>query len=61
MQEIKFLPDTREQDIVSALLSGQNKIVIDRVEIFLKPLKRDTKLAKEREAKKVAKSIVKIL
>lgn len=61
MQDIKFLPDTREQDIVTALLSGQRKMYIDGVEIILKPLKRDTRFSKEREAKKFAKGIISIL
>lgn len=42
MQEVKFLPDTRKQEIVSALLSGQRKVYIDGVEVILKGLKRDT-------------------
>lgn len=61
MQDIKFLPDTREQEIVTALLSGQRKVYIDGIEVMLKPLKRDTRFAKEREAKKVAKEIISIL
>lgn len=58
---MKFIEDTREQDIVQALLTGQSKITIDRVEVFLKPLKIDTSYRKELAAKKEAKEIIKLL
>lgn len=56
-----FLPDTRKQDIVNALLSGQSKITIDGIEVFLKVLKRDTRYNKEKEAKAQADKIIKVL
>lgn len=56
-----FIKDTRKQDIVSALMSGQTKITIDRVEVILKPLKRDTIKRKEKEAEKQADEIIKLL
>ena len=58
---MKFLPNTDKGEIVSALLSGQSKIEIGSVEIVLKALKRDTLKNKEREASKVADSILKLL
>lgn len=61
MKDIKFLKDSRQEEIVIALLTGQRNIYIDGTEIILKPLKRDTRAAKEREAIKVAKEIISIL
>ena len=58
---MKFLPDTRKEDIVNALMSGQTKIVIGNIEVFLKPLKRDIKSKKEKEAKVQAEKIIKAL
>ena len=56
-----FLPDTRKQDIVSALMTGQRKIVIDGIEVLLQTLKRDTVKRKEIEANKQAEQILKLL
>lgn len=61
MENINFLPDDRENRIITALLSGQKTITIDRVEIFLKPLKRDTRWAQEMAAQKQAKELIKVL
>jgi len=61
MQEVKFLPDTRKQEIVSALLSGQRKVYIDGVEVILKELKRDTQKAKEKQAETMAAEIINAL
>lgn len=58
---MKFIKDTRKQDIVSALLSGQSKVTVDGIEIFLKALKRDTRFNKEKEAKAQADKIIKSL
>lgn len=55
-----FLPNTDKIDIVNALLSGQSKIVIDRVEYILPRLKRDTYKNKEKEANKIAEDLLKI-
>ena len=61
MQKLKFVKDTRKEQIVEALLTGQKMIIIDNVEIILNPLKRDTHKRKEAEAKVVAEQILKLL
>lgn len=61
MENITFIQDTRKQDIVTALMSGQSKVHIDGVEIILKELKRDTTKRKQREAEKQAEQIIKLL
>ena len=56
-----FIEDNKEQLITDALLSGQTKLYIDRMEIRLKPLKRDTFLNRERQATVQAQQITKLL
>ena len=58
---MKFLPNTDQQDIATALLSGQKSITIDGVEFILKELKRDTRKNKEIEANKMAKEMLLVL
>lgn len=58
---MKFIKDTRKEQIVKALLLNQRMIVIDKVEIFLKPLKRDTLQNREKEANQKANEILKLL
>ncbi len=58
---MKFLQNTDQAEIENALLSGQSKIVINDIELILQPLKRDTLKNKEREAKKIAANLVKLL
>ena len=50
-----------EQQIITALLTGQRKVFYNGVEVELKPLRRDTLKNKEREAIKRAKEISKML
>lgn len=49
------------EQIVSSLLSGQRKTVVNGVEVYLKPLKRDTLKNREREAIKRAEKIFKLI
>tara|TARA_R110000796_G_scaffold59008_5_gene135959 strand:- start:10208 stop:10384 length:177 start_codon:yes stop_codon:yes gene_type:complete len=58
---MEFLKDNSQEEIVSALMSGQSKVTIGNVEFKLKPLKRDTTKNREREAVKIAKSLSKLL
>ncbi len=58
---MKLLKDSRKEEIVLALLTGQSGITIDGVEVSLNPLKNDTTKRKEVEANKVAESILKLL
>lgn len=58
---MNFLPNTNKQNIITALLSGQKKIMIDNIEIFLKPLKIDTRYRKEQAAEKQALEILKVI
>lgn len=58
---MEFIANNNVSDIISALMSGQNKITLDNVELILKPLKRDTTKNREREAAKVANSLAKLL
>ncbi len=61
MQDIVFEKDTRKEDIITALLSGQKGIVIDNIEITFKPLSIDTRWSKEKVALKQAEELIKIL
>lgn len=56
-----FLADNREQILVNAFLANQTKVEINRVEIFLTPLKKDTYKNREKEAEKKAQEIINIL
>ena len=56
-----FIKDTTKEQIVNAILSHQTFIVIDRVEIILKPLKRDTSYYRNISANKQADKIIKAL
>ncbi len=58
---MKFLQNNDRQNIITALLSGQKTIMINHIEIFLKPLKTDTRYRKEQAAEKQAIEILKIL
>lgn len=58
---MNFLQNNNKQNIITALLSGQKTITIDHIEIFLKPLKIDTRYRKEQAAEKQAIEILKIL
>tara|TARA_R100000544_G_C2194033_1_gene43223 strand:- start:463 stop:642 length:180 start_codon:yes stop_codon:yes gene_type:complete len=58
---MKFYKNTNEEQIVTALLTGQRNIKLNGIEIMLNPLKRDTSLNKMREAEAKAKEIVKLL
>ena len=50
------------EEIMVGLLSGQRKITLQGIEVDLNPpLKHDTRKNKEKEARKRAKAIVKIL
>lgn len=50
-----------KEQIVGALLSGQSKIVLNNVEIILKPLDSDTRKRKEAAAAQQADEIIKVL
>jgi hypothetical protein len=56
-----FIKDTTKEQIVNAILSHQTNIVIDRVEIILKPLKRDTSYYRNISANKQADKIIKAI
>jgi len=58
---MKCYVSTNEEQIVTALLTGQRNIKLNGIEIMLNPLKRDTSLNKMREAEAKAKEIVKLL
>ena len=58
---MKFIEDNTQEQIINALLSHQTIIVIDRVEIILKPLKRDTSYYRKIAATKQADKIIKVL
>jgi hypothetical protein len=49
------------QEIETALLAGYGTVTVSGVEFILKPLKHDTRKAKEREARERANQLVKIL
>ena len=49
------------EKIEVALLTSQRKVLINSNEIYLKPLKRDTRKNREREARQKAKELFNIL
>lgn len=49
------------EQIVTSLLCGHRKTIVNGIEVHLKPLKRDTLLNREREAVKRAESILKLI
>ena len=53
--------DNRKQGIVDALMSGQTKLIVDGIEIVMKPLKRDTRKRMLKGAEKQADKIIKLL
>lgn len=48
-------------EIVTALLTGQRKVIVSGIEINLPTLKPDTLKMKERQAQREAEKIMKIL
>lgn len=58
---MKFIKDKRKELIIGAILGGQSRIVIDNIEILLKPLKMSFTFTKEQLADKQAESLMKIL
>lgn len=49
------------EQLVTSLLCGHRKTVLNGIEIELRPLKRDTLKNREREAVKRAESILKLI
>lgn len=58
---MSFKDDKRKEQIVNALMTKQRKIQIGNVEVYLKPLNRDTKIRQERQAELKAQEILKLI